>query len=194
MVSGAILAGGRATRFGGIDKGSLVIEGRSILERQVEELSKLTGDILIVGGTSRHPRARTVADSVRDCGPLAGLQAALARSEGDRTIVIAGDMPYITAPLLAYFTDLADSADAVVPRTDRGWHPLCAVYTPRCLAPIAARLAARRLKVSDLLADLCIRAVPPEELGRFGNPEQLLVNLNTPGEYTAVTALHAHGR
>ncbi len=38
MVTAAILAGGQATRFGGRDKSALIVEGRSILERQIAEL------------------------------------------------------------------------------------------------------------------------------------------------------------
>ena len=53
MLTAAILAGGRATRFGGRDKSALVVEGRTILDRQVSELSQIAGEILLVGGTSQ---------------------------------------------------------------------------------------------------------------------------------------------
>jgi molybdopterin-guanine dinucleotide biosynthesis protein A len=39
MHSVAILAGGDARRFGGRDKSALVVDGRTILERQIAELS-----------------------------------------------------------------------------------------------------------------------------------------------------------
>ena len=42
-ISAAILAGGRATRYGGLDKGALLVDGRSIRDRQIAELAaKLT--------------------------------------------------------------------------------------------------------------------------------------------------------
>jgi molybdopterin-guanine dinucleotide biosynthesis protein A len=44
MPTAAILAGGRAARFGGRDKSALVIEGRSILERQITELLPAADD------------------------------------------------------------------------------------------------------------------------------------------------------
>ena len=102
--SAAILAGGRSTRFGGIEKGTLVIEGRSIIERQIAELSTITSDILLVGG----PRAfvpstgRVVPDRVADCGPLGGLCTALVESSAEVTIVIACDMPFVSGALLRY--------------------------------------------------------------------------------------------
>ena len=48
----------------------------------------------------------------------------------------------------------AQEADIVVPKTERGYHPLCAVYTPACLEPVARRLADGRLKLTELF-DVC---------------------------------------
>ena len=45
MLSVAILAGGDARRFGGRDKSALVVDGRTILERQIAELSTVTPDL-----------------------------------------------------------------------------------------------------------------------------------------------------
>jgi molybdopterin-guanine dinucleotide biosynthesis protein A len=192
LLSAAILAGGRATRFDGRDKSALLVGGRSILEMQIAELSQLTGDILLVGGHAPHARVRAVADTVPGCGPLGGLHAALTQAREDTVIVIACDMPYIAAPLLAYMAGLTGEADAAVPKTARGYHPLCAVYTRRCVEPIGRRLADGRLKMIEMLADVQLRAVTPDELDRFGDHDRLLANLNTPAEYNRLEALQSH--
>ena len=83
-------------------------------------------------------------------------------------------------------------ADAVVPRTQGGYHPLCAAYTRACLEPIARRLAGRQLKTIDLMMDVRTRIVTPEELDRFGGERKLLANINTPAEYAGLAALHDH--
>ena len=192
--SAAILAGGQATRFGGRDKSALIVDGRTILDRQVTELSSLTTDVLIVGGRLDHALARRVADLVPGCGPLGGLHAALTEARGNAVAVIACDMPYVTAPLVAYLLALLHEtgADIVVPRTERGYHPLCAVYARACLEPIAARLAERRLKMTDLVADVRTRVVTVEEIARFGDRHRLLANVNTPAEYAVLEALQSH--
>jgi len=192
MVSAAILAGGRAVRLGGIDKGALLVEGRSILDRQLSELSRVTDDLLLVGGRHGDPRARTVADIVPNSGPLGGLHAALTEAKGDTTIVIACDMPFVSAPLVRYLAGLADEADAVVPQTDRGLHPLCAAYTRDCLRSVTRRLSNRQLKMLDLLADLRVRVVSPEELARFGAANRLVANVNTPADQNELGMLEAH--
>jgi molybdopterin-guanine dinucleotide biosynthesis protein A len=190
--SGAILAGGRARRFGGRDKGSLVVEGQSILERQLAVLKALTDDILIVGAADAPCPARPVADLVPGCGPLGGLHTALDRARGDATIVIACDMPYLSAPLLEHLLMLTEDADAVVPRTARGYHPLCAAYTRACLAPATARLMEGRLKMVDLFDAVRVRVVTAEEIAAFGDGNRLLTNVNTPADYVGLEALHGH--
>jgi len=223
MHSVAILAGGDAKRFGGRDKSALIVDGRTILERQIAELSTVTDDILIVArpfsasaraevsrASARlaeapsarrrqdrnreagSPEPRLITDLVPGCGPLGGLHAALSAARGDALFLVACDMPYVTAPLVSYLLTVADDADIVVPRTDRGYHPLCAVYRRACLPAVVRRLAERRLTMLDLLNDMRIREVTADDLGRFGNCDRLFANVNTPAEYANLEALQGH--
>ena len=191
MHSAAILTGGRASRFAGRDKGALTVNGRPILERQIAELGQITSNILMVGGPPPvRPvhGARYIADRVPGCGPLGGLHAALTEALGDAIIVVACDMPYISAALLRYMLALTGGADGVVPRTEDGYHPLCAAYTRACIEPIARRLADGRLKMTDLFDDLRVRIVTAEEIDAFGDCRRLLANVNTPAEYSSIEA------
>jgi molybdopterin-guanine dinucleotide biosynthesis protein A len=204
MESAAILAGGQATRFGGRDKSALLVDGRTIRERQIEAIAPLTDDLMIVGRAEMTPglpvsarqkatAPQRVADIVPGCGPLGGLHAALTAARHDRLFLIAGDMPHVSTALIAYLFSLAgDGVDAVVPRSERGYHPLCAVYTRACLEPAAARLADRRLRMRELVDSVRTRAVPLEEIRRFGDPERLLANVNTPADYVGLEALQGH--
>lgn len=200
MASAAILAGGSATRYGGRDKSALRVGGRSILERQIAELSQVTDDVMIVVGHGAVPPAlghqaiaiRRVADRVPGCGPLAGLDAALAAARDEAVVIVACDMPFITARLLGHLVALTRDADAVVPRTERGYHPLCAAYTRACQPAIAARLRARRLTMIDFLHDVRVRVVGRGELDELGDRHRLLANVNTPAEYDAIDARFGH--
>ena len=115
--------------------------------------------------------------------------------------MVACDMPLTAPGLLRHLAALAADRPevlAVVPRTKRGYHPLCAVYTRACAPIVARHLAERRLKLVELLDVLnqsgCGRLLPVEEaeLGRFGDPDRLLANVNTPAEYEELEALHDH--
>ena len=193
MNSAAILAGGRATRFGGRDKSALVVEGQTILDRQRAALGPLTSDLMIVGGDAADAAgARRITDIVPGCGPLGGLHAALTAARGDALFLVAGDMPYVTTAFVEYLLSLAAGADAVVPRSERGYHPLCAVYTRACLEPAAARLADRRLKMMEFVDSLRARVVPVDDIRQFGDPDRLLANVNTPADYAGLEALQGH--
>ena len=191
MYSAAILTGGRATRFGGRDKSALVVEGRTIRERQLAVLSHVADETLIIGADD---------DIVAGSGPMGGVHAALIAARGDAVLVLACDMPYVTADFAVYLLGLSGEADIVIPRTDRGYHPLCSVYTRACLEPLAHRLATQSLKLTALLDDLRVRGdvrvrvVEGSELDRFGDRDRLLANVNTPGDYAGLAALHGHKR
>lgn len=209
MASAAILVGGRASRFGGRDKSALVVGGRTILERQLDALRHITSDIVLVksapdagshteseldGPTeaARRLGCRLIRDRVRDAGPLGGLDAALAAARDDVLLLLACDMPFVTTALLEHLLANADGFEAVVPRTDRGYHPLCAVYTRACQATVSRRLAQRMLAMVGLLEAVRTRVIGPEDIERFGPGRRLLANVNTPGEFDELEALLGH--
>lgn len=198
MFSAAILIGGKATRFDGRDKSGLVVEGRTILSRQIAALSGVAPDmdidVMLVGGpASRAPGStRYVTDIVPGCGPLSGLHAALSSAHYDATVLLACDMPFVSAPLLRHLLSLAGEAEAgpdiVVPQTERGYHPLCAVYTRACLEPAARRLARGDFKLAAMFDEMRVRVVTADALEAFGDPDRLLANVNTSIEYRAIEA------
>jgi molybdopterin-guanine dinucleotide biosynthesis protein A len=81
--------------------------------------------------------------------------------------------------------------DAVVPRTERGYHPLCAVYGRSCHPAVIRRLVERRLKMLDLLEDLKVHVVDREHVAMIGG-ERVLANVNTPDELHDLEALIGH--
>jgi molybdenum cofactor guanylyltransferase len=177
----------------GRDKSALVVGGRTILGRQIAELAAVDGvDEILIAGRASHAVARTIADVVPGCGPLGGIHAALIEARHDTVFIVACDTPYVTAPLVAHLFELSRDVDVVVPRTEDGHHPLCAVYSRACVEPIARRLAGGRLKVVDLLDEVRTRVVSVEALSAFGDPRQLLANVNTPADYAGLEALHGH--
>jgi len=168
-------------RFGRRDKSALVIDGLTILDRQTGMLSAVADDVMVVR-----------EDLVPGCGPLGGLYTALSRARHDATLVLACDMPFVTAALALHLLTLSASADIVVPCTERGYHPLCAVYRRACLDPVARRLVDRRLKMTDLFSDMRVREVSGGELEAFGDPHRLLANVNTPADFAELATLQGH--
>jgi molybdenum cofactor guanylyltransferase len=193
VVSAAILCGGEARRFSGRDKRGLLVGGRRIIERQLDVLRQLTEDIMIVGDRpfENLPGTRPVRDRVPASGPLGGLDAALTDARHDRLILVACDMPFVTVGFLRGLLNHLDVADAVVPRTERGYHPLCAIYRRSCHPAVLRHLAESRLKMVDLFEDLTVHVVEQDEVQRLGGDRDL-ANVNTPDELRDLEALLGH--
>ena len=192
MTSAAILAGGRARRLDGLDKSQLRVAGRTILERQLAALNGCVDRVLLVGYRGDPPgdeRIAVVDDRLPACGPLGGLDAALVAAGDAAVLLLACDMPHVTTRLLSYMVCRLGDADAVVPLSERGYHPLCAVYAQSCRVPVRRRLEQGQLRMLDLLGDLRVRAIDTTELEGLGGADHLLANLNTRADIDALESL-----
>lgn len=192
MTSAAILAGGHARRLGGLDKSQLLVDGRTILQRQLDAVSTTVKRVFLVGHRNESSPAsgvQAIADRVPDCGPLGGLDAALLAAGEDHVLLLACDLPFISAALCRHLVSLSHGVDAVVPRSERGYHPLCAIYAQSCRAAVQRRLALGHLRMRELLEHVRVRAVDFAEISQFGQPERLLANINTPTDLDELSAL-----
>ena len=157
-------------------------------------LGELADTILLVTADQARDEAeglRVVSDLRPGAGPLGGLYTAIVAASPARVLVVACDMPFLTAPFLRHLVAGATGVDAVVPRTADGYHPLCGVYAPSAAEPLRRRIESGRLKVIDALADLKVREIGPEEIARYDPDGRLFFNVNTPDDYRRALRLPA---
>jgi molybdopterin-guanine dinucleotide biosynthesis protein A len=180
-----ILAGGAATRYAGQPKGLLEVGGRRVIDRVATALASCTDELLLIANDPAAaewlPGVRTRPDVRPGLGSLGGIHAALSHA-GTPVVLVAWDMPFVPAALLAALRRHEGAADAVVPASGsrRGVEPLCAYYAPECLPAIEQRLDANDLRVVSFFDAVRVHRLPPDEVSRFGDPEQLFHNINTP--------------
>jgi molybdopterin-guanine dinucleotide biosynthesis protein A len=181
-----------------------MVAGARIIERVARALRMVTDELLLVANApeAAHwlPGVRTVADLRPGEGALGGLHAALACAADDArgdagaatvdageapdVLVVAWDMPFVSAALLGLMRARGEEGDvdAVLPESDgsrRGVEPLCAWYSARCLPPITAALEAGDRRVIAFLDAVRVARVGIEEVRRFGDPDRLFGNVNT---------------
>lgn len=98
VTTGVILAGGKNSRFGGISKANVIVEGETIISRIIKVFSGLFSEIIIVTNNPEEfghiRKVKLVKDIIKGAGPLGGIHAALKSSDGEAIFVIAGDMPF----------------------------------------------------------------------------------------------------
>ena len=195
IVTGAILAGGLSTRYGGAPKGLERVQGVRIIDRVRAALEPVVDDLLLIANDDAAsewlPGVRWKRDVLRDVGSVAGIHAALVHA-GSPVLVVAWDMPFVPTALLAALRDAGRDADAAVPESDsrRGVEPLCAYYAPACVPAIERRIAAGDRRVVAFYDDVRVARVPAEVVAAFGDPALLFMNVNTPEERVLA---EAHG-
>jgi molybdopterin-guanine dinucleotide biosynthesis protein A len=191
MWTGAILAGGQARRLGGLNKAGLVLQpgGASVLDRQLARLGRVVDRTIIIANDAERFRSAgvpVIPDMVPDGGALGALYTAVHAAGTERTLVVACDMPFVSDRLLTHLVSVGRSVDIAIPRTARGYEPLCATYSRRSASELRRLIDEQRFRLSDVahIPGLNVHEVGRDELATFGPEEVLFFNLNTPDDYT----------
>ncbi len=98
-----MLAGGRASRFGGKNKALIEIEGVPIISRTITLLQPLFSEIILAGWPAGNPVPRGVihvSDNFPGLGPIGGIEAAMKVSTSPLLFVFGGDMPWLSGELI----------------------------------------------------------------------------------------------
>jgi len=145
---------------------------------------------------------RVARDEVSGLGPLAGLAAGLRAiaGEAEAAFVCATDAPFLDPSFVARVAELRGAHAIAAPEVRGKVHPLAAVYATDLLSVVDARLSARELRMTALLASADTRLLDAGTLlasPRLAadDPElRSLENLNTPAEYARALEELARGR
>jgi molybdopterin-guanine dinucleotide biosynthesis protein A len=190
---GFVLVGGRSSRMGQ-DKSALTIGNQTFLERVAGAVASIYGTVRIVGGKedSVTPFDR-VPDIYPDWGALGGLHAALTACQSDWALVVACDLPFITADLLERLGELRAGFDAVAPIQEDGRpQPLCALYNVEiCRRKATELIAAGERRPIALLQSVRTRWVAFNEVADLRGASHFFDNINTPYDYTRATLKEA---
>jgi molybdenum cofactor guanylyltransferase len=184
-----LLAGGKSSRMGE-NKAFINFHGQTLLDRALAALTAACDSVTIVGDPGIFGgHGPVIPDLFPGCGPLGGIHAALAHSSFDLNVMLAVDMPFVSAELLRFLLREAENgasgAIVTVPRTSRGLQPLCAVYR-RAFAPVAEEaLKAGSYKIDAAFDGVAISVVAERELAAAGFSDKDFFNVNTPEDRRA---------
>jgi molybdopterin-guanine dinucleotide biosynthesis protein A len=125
QITGLILAGGRGSRMGNIDKGLQTFRGAPMVLHVIMRLSPQTGSLMINANQNLGPYEGFGLPVWPDqltgfAGPLAGLQTGLAHCETDYLVTAPCDSPFLPEDLVERLADAIGEADLAVAATDDG--------------------------------------------------------------------------
>ena len=168
----------------GREKLSLEVGGLALIARVRNALSASCQEVLVVGGEDFClDRVRRVSDErTGRQGPLAGIEAGLAASKHDHVFVAAGDMPFLSPGLVCFLLERLGRGGvlAMIPHHGGRSHPLCGAYARSLLPRVSAALDRGARAVNEFLEGTEGVEYVDEELRRWGEPDLLLMNVNSP--------------
>lgn len=174
-ITGLVLAGGRGTRMGGVDKGLQLLHGKALVQHVLERLAPQVGTLAVNANRSQLHYARFGYPVWHDLdagypGPLAGLQSGLAHCTTPFLASAPCDSPLIPFDLVTHLGDAmaAQAAVAAIAVTvsphGRQRHPVCALLHTSVKDSLDAFLASGERKMERWFATLhCVEVEFPDE-------------------------------
>jgi molybdopterin-guanine dinucleotide biosynthesis protein A len=174
----------------GGDKVATRVGGVPLAERAMQAVLEAGLRPVIVAKRDTHLPdldAEVLIEADEPIHPLTGIVTALDHVEAP-VVVVAGDMPFVPAELLLRLAHC--EAECAVTIAPSGTQPLLARYTP-AVRDRLAQAAASDVPVRAAIASLHPTVITSAELSRYGDPELIEFNVNTPEDVARAEAILA---
>ena len=184
--TGIILSGGLSTRLSGRNKAFIEINGKKIIENTYTIFKRLFREVLLVTNEPELYQQwdfKIVSDIFQVRSSMTGLHAGLYHASFPFAFAVACDSPFLNEGLVkTILSHITEQTYVVVPKMERGYEPLCAVYSKKCLNPLETCIRNQNYRIIEIFdkgptPTTCI----PEELLKKSDPHLLsFFNINTP--------------
>lgn len=188
-VTGVILAGGRAQRMGGRDKGLLPVAGKPMIARVIARLKPQVASLVINANRSQEAYAAYGHPVVPDllegyCGPLAGMASAMRAAPTAYILSVPCDSPFVPVDLLQRLGRALeeDAAEIAVAHNGARMQPVFALVACGLLPSLLGFLEAGERKIDRWYA------TRRTAVADFSDQPEAFLNLNTPEDIEAVEA------
>jgi molybdopterin-guanine dinucleotide biosynthesis protein A len=118
-ITGCILAGGQSSRMGGVDKGLLILQGQTLVQRAIERLQMQVNSVMV--NANRHAAQYALhgvpvfADTDHGFkGPLAGFLTGLQHCPTDWLVTVPCDSPFFPTDLVMKLAAAAEESQALM--------------------------------------------------------------------------------
>lgn len=192
-ISAVILAGGASSRFNGMLKPKIIIDGKMIITRILETISEFFDEIIIVTNTPLEyvdfKNCRLTGDHFQNKGPLSGIHAAMYESSKEALFVFAGDMPLIDKDYVIsqinYYN--RSNCEVLIPQIDDNIEPLHGIYRNSLRTTLEEYLKGDNdcaIREFFKVTEVCFMKIEGSEKSR-----NAFSNINSPSDVTRVNNL-----
>lgn len=186
--TGVILAGGLNTRFSGKNKAFIDFGGRRVIDHIYDMFSSVFAEIILVTNQPMDYldwNATIVSDIYAARSSLTGIHAGLFYARSPFAFVTACDTPFLKKEIVqTVLSRITPGVAVVIPETDGGIEPLCAVYSKACLPLMERRIQAKQFQIRKMFSKIRVKKVS-ESVLRQNDPELMsFFNINTTQDYS----------
>ena len=176
-ITGIVLAGGKGTRMGSVDKGLQPLRGKPMVEHVLARLRPQVAEIIINANQNVETYEKFGDRVVRDeiggfAGPLAGLHAGLKAAAHPLVVSVPCDSPFLPHDLVSRLHHNL-SGDLAVAKTGDQAHPVFALMKREVRESLEAFLAQGGRKIDAWYAALKVAEVS------FDDESDAFRNINT---------------
>ena len=182
-ITGLILAGGRGSRMGSVDKGLQLFKGAPMVAHVLARFQPQVDEILINANRNIDEYAsfghRVIPDAIDGfAGPLAGLHIGMTHATHPLVATVPCDSPFLPLDLIARLTAGMQGADAdlAVAKTFDQPHPVFCLVKASLAPHLQAFLESGQRKIDKWYATLKVVEV------QFDDEEAAFSNINTVEE------------
>lgn len=185
-ITGIILSGGLSTRLSGKNKAFIEINGRKIIEYTHALFSEIFQEIILVTNTPALYQDwdfKIVTDIFQERSSMTGLHAGLHHASFPFAFAVACDSPFLDKTLIeTVLSHVGNDIDIVVPRVAKGYEPLFAVYSKRCLPVMENALKNKRFRIKEIFDQVQTTRLPESFIRRYDPDMRSFFNINTPDD------------
>ena len=177
-ITGIVLAGGKGSRMGGVDKGLQPLRGKPMVEWVLARFAPQVAEIVINANqnlaTYEKYGHRVVSDAIGGfAGPLAGLHAGLNAAKHPMVVTVPCDSPFLPHDLVSRLLTSMGTNDLAVAKTGAQPHPVFALMKREVRESLEAFLASGGRKIDAWYAALKVVEVS------FDDEADAFRNINT---------------
>lgn len=193
------MAGGLASRAGGVDKGKFTIGEKSFFEkllltfkdlhecmisynRHTSEITEYLQETNLFRRQKGLPNVAIIADrqEVTGIGPIAGLYSVLKATDCDGVIFCPCDVPYFSREIVTLLLQEFEGNAPLIMKTGGKIQSLCGIYPKNMLPEIEECIRERCYKIRCVLDKADARYLEAKD---YGIEERTFCNINTIEEW-----------
>lgn len=174
------MAGGASVRMGR-DKATLLVKDRPLISYVYDKVKDVFEDIIILSNNSyvlNGIHAPVIKDIVPIQSTLTGITSALIHTQNPYVFVVACDMPNLSREVILYLMENAQGEDIIIPRTEKGYEPLHAIYNRTCIPYMLSLIERREFKISSIFPYVNVKVIDDSPIFQK-NHMPVFININT---------------